>query len=74
MTLHVVGTGQRGGIGAALAPSVVLAAGGFGQVFLQSTNPYVATGDGVALALRAGADIADLEFVNFTRLCFGSGP
>ena len=74
VTLHVVGTGQRGGIGAALAPSVVLAAGGFGQVFLQSTNPYVATGDGVALALRAGADVADLEFVQFHPTVLWLGP
>jgi len=65
VTLHVIGPGQRDGVGAALAPAVVLATGGFGQVFGQTTNPYVATGDGVALALRAGADIADLEFVQF---------
>lgn len=65
ITLHVLGTGQRDGVGAALAPTVVLATGGFGQVFRQTTNPYVSTGDGVALAMRAGADIADLEFVQF---------
>ena len=52
VTLHVMGSGQRDGIGAALAPAVILATGGFGQVFGQTTNPYVSTGDGVALALE----------------------
>ncbi|MFZ4487100.1 MAG: L-aspartate oxidase [Candidatus Nanopelagicales bacterium] len=74
VTLHVMGTGQRGGVGAALAPNVVLATGGFGQVFGQTTNPYVSTGDGVALAMRAGADIADLEFVQFHPTVMWLGP
>ena len=74
VTLHVMGTGQRGGVGAALAPNVVLASGGFGQVFGQTTNPYVSTGDGVALAMRAGADIADLEFVQFHPTVMWLGP
>lgn len=74
ITLHVMGAGQRDGIGAALAPAVVLATGGFGQVFAQTTNPYVATGDGVALALRAGADVADLEFVQFHPTVLWLGP
>lgn len=74
VTLHVMGTGQRDGIGAALAPQVVLATGGFGQVFGQTTNPYVATGDGVALAMRAGADVADLEFVQFHPTVMWLGP
>ncbi|MDD2857098.1 MAG: FAD-dependent oxidoreductase, partial [Candidatus Nanopelagicales bacterium] len=74
ITLHVMGTGQRDGVGAALAPRVVLATGGFGQVFRQTTNPYVATGDGVALALRAGADVADLEFVQFHPTIMWLGP
>lgn len=74
VTLHVIGPGQRDGVGAALAPAVVLATGGFGQVFGQTTNPYVATGDGVALALRAGADIADLEFVQFHPTVLWLGP
>jgi L-aspartate oxidase len=65
LTLHVMGAGQRGGVGAVLAPAVVLATGGLGQVFNLSTNPSVATGDGMALALRAGAAVADLEFVQF---------
>ena len=74
VTLHVLGQGQRDGVGAALAPRIVLATGGFGQVFGQTTNPYVSTGDGVALALRAGADVADLEFVQFHPTVMWLGP
>ncbi len=74
ITLHVMGTGQRGGVGAALAPSVILTTGGFGQVFGQTTNPYVSTGDGIALALRAGAKVADLEFVQFHPTVMWLGP
>lgn len=74
VTLHVMGSGQRDGIGAALAPTVILATGGFGQVFGQTTNPYVSTGDGVALALRAGADVADIEFVQFHPTVMWLGP
>jgi L-aspartate oxidase len=65
VTLHVIGEGQRDGIGAALGRAVVLATGGLGQVYASTTNPPVATGDGVAAALRAGAEVADLEFVQF---------
>lgn len=74
VTLHVIGPGRRDGVGAALAPAVVLATGGFGQVFGQTTNPYVATGDGVALALRAGAAVADVEFVQFHPTVLWLGP
>lgn len=74
VTLHVIGQGQRDGVGAALAPAVVLATGGFGQVFSQTTNPPVATGDGVGLALRAGAEVADLEFVQFHPTVMWLGP
>ena len=74
VTLHVMGAGQRGGVGAALASQVVLATGGFGQVFGQTTNPYVSTGDGVGLAMRAGADVADLEFVQFHPTVMWLGP
>ncbi|MCG6134203.1 MAG: L-aspartate oxidase [Nostoc sp. LLA-1] len=47
------------------AGAVILATGGGGQVFAQTTNPAVSTGDGVAIAARAGAVLRDLEFVQF---------
>lgn len=75
VTLHVIGEGARDGVGAVLAPAVVLATGGIGQVFRSSTNPAQATGDGIAAALRAGAVLGDVEFVQFhpTVLWLGSG-
>ncbi|XVQ10410.1 L-aspartate oxidase [Spirillospora sp. CA-255316] len=75
VTLHVMGEGQPGGVGAVRARAVVLATGGLGQVFSATTNPEVSTGDGVALALRAGAAVTDLEFVQFhpTVLWLGDG-
>jgi L-aspartate oxidase len=75
ITLHVIGEGRQDGVGAVHAPAVVLASGGFGQIYAATTNPPVSTGDGVALALRAGAEAADLEFVQFhpTVLWLGTG-
>lgn len=75
VTLHVIGEGQIDGVGAAHARAVVLATGGLGQVYSATTNPSVATGDGMAAALRAGAVMADLEFVQFhpTVLWLGEG-
>ncbi len=74
VTLHVMGEGQRDGVGAVHCRAVVLASGGLGQVFSQTTNPAVTTGDGMALALRAGAVLRDLEFVQFHPTVMYLGP
>ncbi|MDA8438266.1 MAG: FAD-binding protein, partial [Propionibacterium sp.] len=54
-----------GDVGEILARAVVLATGGAGQVWSLTTNPSVATGDGIAAALRAGAEVRDIEFTQF---------
>lgn len=71
VTMHVAGHG----VGTVLCRAVVLASGGLGQVFSATTNPEVSTGDGMALALRGGAVLRDLEFVQFhpTVLWLGAG-
>jgi L-aspartate oxidase len=57
-----------------MSRAVVLATGGLGQVYSATTNPSVATGDGMAAALRAGAVLADVEFVQFHPTVLWLGP
>jgi len=57
--------GASGEIAQIFARGTLLATGGMGRVFANTTNPDVATGDGVACAYRAGAGIADIEFIQF---------
>lgn len=57
-----------------LAPAVVLATGGYGHVYAATSAPAGATGDGLALALRAGAEVADVEMVQFHPTVLWTGP
>ncbi|MET0695726.1 MAG: L-aspartate oxidase, partial [Propionibacteriaceae bacterium] len=74
VTLHVMGAGTRGGVGAVHAGAVILATGGIGQIYAATTNPPVSTGDGVAAALRAGARLRDIEFIQFHPTVLFLGP
>jgi L-aspartate oxidase len=68
--------GVYAGETAFLAPAVVFATGGIGRLYRYTTNPVEATGDGIAMAARAGATLADMEFVQFhpTALAIGADP
>src|SRR3989442_48609 len=72
--VHLINSsGETGHIAAS---SVLLASGGVGQLYRNTTNPPVATGDGVAMAFRAGAEVSDMEFIQFhpTALYLRSAP
>ncbi len=61
-------------VGSILARAVVIATGGFGQVYASTSNPPAVTGDGVAMALRAGVAVRDMEFIQFHPTVLWLGP
>jgi L-aspartate oxidase len=67
---------QEGDLHRVHASAVLLATGGLGQIYRETTNPSVATGDGMAMAFRAGAELTDMEFVQFhpTALYLKNAP
>ena len=66
--------GSVASVGVVRARAVVLATGGYGQAFASTSNPPAVTGDGVAIALRAGLEVSDVEFVQFHPTVMWSGP
>ena len=66
--------GQVLSVGVVTARAVVIASGGYGQVFASTSNPPAVTGDGLAIALRAGLSVTDVEFVQFHPTVMWRGP
>ncbi len=67
-------TGDVESVGIVTARAVVLATGGYGQIFASTSNPPAVTGDGSAIALRAGLSVRDVEFVQFHPTVMWRGP
>jgi L-aspartate oxidase len=63
--IGVLALDDRDRLTAYIAKATILATGGAGQLYINSTNPEVATGDGIAIAYRAGAEVEDVEFIQF---------
>lgn len=68
-TRGVLAKTPRGELATFFGSQVILATGGSGQIYRETTNPVIATGDGVAMAFRAGAALRDMEFVQFHPTC-----
>jgi L-aspartate oxidase len=75
VTVALLGADDRvTSVGTIWARATVLATGGWGQVFASTSNPPAVTGDGVAMALRAGLAVSDVEFVQFHPTVLWTGP
>jgi L-aspartate oxidase len=71
---RIGGDGDVLSVGTITARAVVVACGGYGQVFASTSNPPAVTGDGIAMAMRAGVPIRDAEFVQFHPTVLWRGP